>query len=77
MTDTKLTKEFIKTTLEQQFKRLAYKAAEDSNMSIGNIAQITMAISSLVGDIALMTADNRIGFLKPGLTFILVFKLES
>jgi hypothetical protein len=49
----------------------------DSNMSIGNMAQITMAMSSLVGDIALMTADNRIGFLKPGLTFILVSKLES
>lgn len=76
MTDTKVTKEFIKTTLEQQFKRLADKAAEDSNMSIGNMAQITMAMSSL-GDIALMTADNRIGFLKPGLTFILVSKLES
>lgn len=64
MTDTKVTKEFIKTTLEQQFKRLADKAAEDSNMSIENMAKITMAMSSLVSDIALLTADNRIGFLN-------------
>lgn len=59
MTDTKVTKEFIKTTLEQQFKRLADKAA-NGDMSVEHTAQITLAMCSLVSDIALLTAVDKL-----------------